>query len=165
MPLVANTSGTGSYFYPTMGRANIGIVAVGDSRYTLLSSSIEQAVTGSFAVVGQVCPSFSTVVVSASQTAATINFNNGNFQQLSLTGSTVYALTCSLTNFKAGASYSVLTIQSPFSTSLCFSSTLGFVLYSSGTLPVWSTVSNEKDILSLVCDGSNLYGVLATQFK
>ena len=122
-------------------------------------------ISGSLYITGQSYQGFTTVVVSASQTAATINFNNGNFQQLSLTGSTVYDLTCSITNFKAGASYSVLTIQSPFSTSLCFSSTLGFVLYSSGTLPVWSTVSNEKDILSLVCDGSNLYGVLATQFK
>jgi len=165
MPLVANTSGTGSYFYPTMGRANIGIVAVGDSRYTLLSSSIEQAVTGSFAVVGQICPSFSTVVVSASQTAATINFNNGNFQELSLTGSNQASVIVTLSNIRAGSSYSVAVVQGATPTVPAFSSSLGAVIYSSGTLPTWSTANSERDLLSLMCDGVRIYGVVSTQFR
>jgi len=94
--------------------------------------------------------------------AATItpNFDNGSIQTVTLTGNRTIA---NPTNLKNGATYILIIKQDATgSRTVAWGTNYKF---SDGIAPTLTTTANAVDIVTFISDGTNLYGVLNTNFS
>jgi hypothetical protein len=93
---------------------------------------------------------------------ATIDLNTGNVQVLDLSAAAAGDVTVTLSNMLTGGSYVVKVIQhATVPVNVIFTG----VLWSSGTAPTISIGANAIDIISLIYDGSTMYGTYVQDFS
>jgi hypothetical protein len=109
--------------------------------------------SGNFLVEGQLSsPTFAGSVASST---SSIDFDNGNFATLTLSAATFLA---NPSNLKSGTTYTIIFEQSGSHVS-------GYgdaFLFAGGTEP---TLSDGKDVLTMVSDGTNLFATALTNFS
>lgn len=123
-----------------------------DDTIYVISDAGDYIHSGNFGVGGQIYSPFSTSTVASS--TSSIDFNEGNFSNLSLTSATYID---NPSNLKSGTTYTLVitsgSLISNFNTSWKFAG---------GTQP---TFSNGTDVLTMVSDGTNLYATALTDFS
>jgi len=142
------------------------IVTLTEAQYTAVSSSGnaqddtiyivsdegDYIHNGNLGISGQLYSPFSTSTVASS--TSSIDFNESNFSNLSLTTATYID---NPSNLKSGTTYTLVitsgSLISNFNTAWKFAS---------GATP---TFSNGTDVLTMVSDGSNLYATALTDFQ
>lgn len=84
----------------------------------------------------------------------TFDWNDGNVQTVTLTGNCTFALS----NPKSGASYQIIVAQDGTVRTVNWSTT---VKWASGTTPTFTGTSGKFDIITIIYDGTNYYGVIS----
>ena len=126
---------------------------VNDDTFYIISDATDAVYPDNLQVAGQIfSPTFAGSVASST---SSIDFNDGNFATLSLTAATFLA---NPSNLKSGTTYTIIFEQSGSHVS-------GYgdaFLFAGGTEP---TLSDGKDVLTMVSDGTNLYATALTDFS
>lgn len=126
---------------------------VSNDTFYIISDAGDNVYPENLQVDGQVySPAFAGTVASST---SSIDFNNGNFATLSLTSATFLA---NPSNLKSGTTYTIIFEQSGSHVSGYGSA----FLFAGGTEP---TLSDGKDVLTMVSDGTNLFATALTEFS
>jgi hypothetical protein len=95
---------------------------------------------------------------TASSSSYTVNFNNGNIQEITLNSS---ISTLSLSNPISGGVYTLLFIQGAGgSKTVSFSN----ILWAGALAPVLSSTAGQRDMITLIYNGSTYYGLSQNNF-
>ena len=130
-----------------------GSGAASDDTFYIISDATDEVLPGNLEVSGQIYSPVYTSVTIVSSTAS-IDFNDGNFQELDASSGLFVA---NPTNVKSGTTYTLIITSG--------SGVSGYgsnFKFAGGTAP---TFSGGTDILTMVSDGSNLYGTGLANFS
>ncbi len=150
--LTVTSSGTGNR------RIFDGIVGSNSKFY--IDASGDTVASGNMSILGQFAPTNTPFIATGA--AQTINWNDGNFQMLSLAAGSGN-VTLTLVNPLPGGSYVLKVIQRASSpANIVWPVT---VKWPSGTAPTISTGANAIDLVSLIWDGTNYFGSVVQNFS
>lgn len=132
--------------------------------HLILSSSAGSTITvsGNLNVSGQAYGLVTTLRPSGSNPTQTINWNTGNAQILMLNSASL-AVTASLSNPQAGASYVIKVIQ--HDTSFINVNWPAAVKWPDGIAPTVTTTGSAVDVVSMFYDGTNYYATIGQKFQ
>ncbi len=166
-PTLTSLVGTGSMIgidIPTSNSKMIGINQTGSSTInyfvgsTAFGSTTSPAekidVTGNMKVTGQYYSSAYTLTDGAT---IALNWNNGNFQQVTLGGNRTFTFS----NPKAGGRYLIVIKQDATGSRTV---TWPTIKWKGGTTPTLTTTANKKDLITIVYDGTDYLGDASLNF-
>lgn len=154
---ISNTDGGSLTITPNAGAVTANLNVGHANTWTATQTG---AVSGGAAsLISQGCIEFSIFANGNSGSGTpTLKWGNGNIQSVTITGA------CTL-GFTLPTSPGRLTVISTMSATTGFPYTYaGTVLWPSGTIPTYSSISNAIDISSFLYDGVKVYGIANTGF-
>ena len=133
--------------------------STGGTLTALINTMTGLTVNGNFTYTGQ---SNNPVYTGGTVTATHIpNWNNGNIQTITLSAATTNI--SGGTNIANGSVYTVILKQNATGTRLV--TWASQYKWQAGLPPVLTSTANGVDILTFISDGTNLYGLIAKDFR
>lgn len=130
-----------------------GSSAAYDDTLYIISDANDEVLPGNLQVTGQIYSP--TAAVSIASSTASIDFNDSNFQTLDASAGNIHL--DAPTNIKSGTTYTLIITSGEDITGYD-----AVFKFSEGTAP---TLSSGTDILTMVSDGTNLYGTGLANFS
>ena len=151
-PTIASSSAQVNHIV-TIEQDQYDAITPDENTFYIISDATDEVLPGNLEVSGQIYSPTSAVSVASS--TASIDWNDSNFQTLDASAGSIHI--DAPTNIKSGTTYTLVITSGSGITG--YDSTFKF---SEGTAP---TFSGGTDILTMVSDGTNLYGTGLANFS